>query len=156
MAIHSLKPVHQKGAWFYREVWDVFGRRRYGRNINDPDEIIRGFVALFFVVLATLFFKYFPFHISAAIVFVPVLLLAMFRPVHTANKTPWVGLINILIGLVGLLTHWQFGLTLFSYHVEFVLFWGFLVGGVLSVYRRAWNALIWTWLDKSGRVGVVY
>jgi len=155
MTINSLKPVRSKGYWFYRMVWEFFGSRRYDRNTCTDTETYRSMLALSFSVLAILFYEFFPFRIIASMVLIVFMFFAMFRPVVYANQTPWFGVVNILIGMTGLLTHWQFGLTVFGYHIENAVFIGFLEGGALTLIRRGWNCLIWKLLDKSGLNGVL-
>jgi len=155
MTINSLKPVRPKGYWFYHTVWEFFGNRRYDRNTSNDTEIFRSMLTLSFSVLAILFFEFFPFRIIASMVLIVFMFFAMFRPVSYANQTPWFGVVNIIIGATGLLTHWQFGLTVLGYHIENIVFIGFLEGGALTLLRRGWNFLIWKLLDKSGRNGVL-
>ncbi|EDP45869.1 hypothetical protein [Rickettsiella grylli] len=129
-------------------IWVFWGNRAYVHNSNESGQ---NFISVFFIIcfLATIaFFHYFPFKLMGLMVLIGFSGTFILWPIGYANQSPFIIWVNVLIGALGLVNQWQFGLGTFGYHFEKYFFWAYLIGGLLAVYRRFWNAVIWKALDK--------
>ncbi len=129
-------------------IWFFFGKRTYWRNRRDSGTFAAHLFCLFLTACAITFFEYFPFKYLGIMFLIGANVVAVFWPIRYANESPYVIWVNVIMGTVGLLTHVQFGLTIFHFHLEYYLFWIYLVGGLLAVWRRAWNDVIWKQLER--------
>lgn len=142
----AINSDHAKLKWFDEIVWLSFGKRAYARNANERGYLFGQIFFLIFVVGSIAFFEYLPFKIFGFVFMAAVNAAAIFMPIKYANKSPYLIWANVILGAIGLLTHWHFGLTIF--HLEQYLFEIYLIGGLLAVYRRFWNHTIWKKLNK--------
>lgn len=130
------------------QIWFWFGDRDFPRNENTD----WGFVSQIIILAAAFggwaFMHYLPLFFLGLMVFVVTNSFAMFYPVAHVDESAFPGMMNLVVGFVGLYTHYRFGLNLFHHHLEPILYWGYIAGGGLAVLRRLWNALIWALLDK--------
>lgn len=133
-------------------IWFFFGKRTYARNRKDSSALATYLFCLFLTGCASVFFKYFPLKYLGVMFLVAANIVSIFWPTRYANESPYVIWVNVILGAIGLLTHLQFGLTVFHFHLEYYLFWIYFVGGSLAVWRRAWNYLIWKQLERITRM----
>lgn len=143
----SLVIENQLSGWKWY-IWATWGNRSYTRNYHEMGYTV---VYVFLIILgaaAIAFFYYFPFKLIGLMVLVATNGVCILWPIGYANQSPFIMWGNSLIGALGLTNHWQFGLGAFGYHFENYFFLAYLIGGVLAVYRRFWNYVIWKALDK--------
>lgn len=129
-------------------VWVFWGNRTYSHNCHDTAYTVASFLLIIFGSAAVAFFYYFPFKLMGLMVLVGINSACILLPISYANQSPYIIWVGVLIGALGLTNHWQFGLGAFGYHFESYFFLAYLIGGVLAIYRRVWNAVIWKALDK--------
>lgn len=142
----TVKTEDLKG--FQQTVWMFFRDRRYARNHRDTSDLAAQCIYWFLAILSAFLFKYFPLVIFGFMCLVAFNVVALFNPFVKANAIPAAIGINLFIGSIGILGHAHFGLTLFHYHIEPILFWGYFTGGALALLRRAWNDWVWKSLDR--------
>lgn len=129
-------------------IWMWWGGRQYARNSeNWRDGFVLAMMYYFVVVLCVLFYRYWPFHLMGLFA-LSIAALTVLSTFVMANKSIWIGLLNMGIGVIGLHFHIQFGLTFFSHSMEPALFWVFVASGLIYLYRRGWNTVIWKMLDR--------
>lgn len=150
-----MKALPQRGQPFFEFIWHCFGSRQYARNRNDGSSLLRIIFWWFFAALGVLIFEYVPFKLISSILMLGLVSWGLTDAIRCANSAPWLAVMNLMIGVVGLLTHWQFRFMILHYHLESYLFWAFVISGALALLRRFWNAIIWTLLEKSGHLDVV-
>lgn len=129
-------------------VWAMWGNRTYAHNNHDTACNAMFFFLVLFSALAIAFFCYFPFIYLGFMVLLGINGGYILLSIQYANQSPVIIWIPVIVGVLGLSTHWQFGLGAFGYHFENYFFWAFLLGGIVAIYRRFWNAVIWKVLDK--------
>lgn len=154
MSINSLKPPKIRFETSKKMIWALFGHRAYARNHADGSLALKLSFTVMFAGIGLLGFYFIPFKILGVIILLGFLSYGLLEPIRSANTAPLFGWINLVLGCAGVYFHWHIGMTLFDDHFEFVLFWAFVVSGVLSIIRYLWNALIWKLLDHSGYQGV--
>lgn len=129
-------------------IWHCVGNRKYHQNTNQTGHLFAQTLAILLVIGSILFFKYFPFKFIGLLLILAMTVVAVHWPIKYANESPYLVWVNVIIGAVGLLSHQHFGLTVFHFHLEQYLFWIYLIGGLLAIYRRFWNYVIWKKLDN--------
>lgn len=128
-------------------IWFSFGERTYARNANLRGRLFAQTFFFTFVIASIVFFEYLPFKIFGFMFMMAASAVAIIMPIKYANESPYMIWINVILGSLGLLTSWHFGLQFFGFHLEKYFFWIYFLGGLLAVYRRFWNHLIWKKLD---------
>ncbi len=73
----------------------------------------------------------------------------LFLTVTYANESAYGGYLLILFGALGIYFDVHWGLSILGYHLEPYWFALNIFIGVLAQFRRYWNSLIWTLLDKA-------
>ena len=155
MTINSLKPRPQRFSRCKKMMWECFGKRRYARNSRDGSSVARMVFWWMAAAFGVVVFVYFPLKVMSLVFMLGLVSWGLTDAIRCANTAIGLGVMNLLLGVAGLLWHWHFGVTFFGHHFEFVLLWGFVVSGVLALLRRFWNALIWRLLDATGYHGVL-
>ncbi len=143
----SLVIENQLSGWKWY-IWATWGNRTYSHNCHDTAYTASSFFLIIFGSAAVAFFYYFPFKLMGFMALVGINSTCILWPIGYANQSPFIIWVNVLIGALGLVNQWQFGLGAFGYHFEKYFFWAYLIGGLLAFYRRVWNAVIWKALDK--------
>lgn len=128
--------------------WIFFGMRPYPRNCISHAFHAEMLFYYFSVALTIIVFNFFPWKYYGAIFLLGVNGITMISPVSQASESPFIPWLHVMLSLLGLYTDQHFGIALFGYHFEKYFYWGYLFGGVLGVYRRTWNALVWRILDR--------
>jgi hypothetical protein len=129
-------------------IWGCFKGRSYHRNKNKREYFEMLLFSYILSALAVAAFVYLPFKYIMALLFLGVNANTLVFSIGNANQSRYVIWLNLLVGSIGLLSHVEFGLTVFGYHFEHYFFMAFIISGLLSVYRRFWNHIIWWKLDS--------
>lgn len=132
-------------------IYYLFSPRDYARNSREPKPHYRIAMSYIIAGIGLGFFLVFPLRGLGLMVLLGFSVPALFGAITYANCAPWFAFFNVLLGAAGLYAHWVFGLTLFGYHFEWLLFWGIVFGGFLALLRRVWNAWIWGLIDYVER-----
>ena len=137
-------PIRGKDGW----VWTFWGNRPYARNTHDMTEVGSYLFMIFITAIPMLFFcflplKYFSFLMPAG--FNGFLL---YLTIAKANQSWLIPFGNLAIGILGIILHIRFGLSLFHHHFEAYFWMLYVASGGLGLLRRTWNWLIWKSLDR--------
>lgn len=144
---HRVVKVQKLGGW-QALVWIGFGDRSYKRNRHDGAFLMVECMFLGLDALCIFIYHYFSGLLFGFVFLAPSLVVSILWPLIIANQSRTVMWAPISLGLVGFFTHWQFGFSVFGYPMEPYLFIALGGGGVIALYRRAWNGFIWKVLDK--------
>ena len=129
-------------------IWIFWGNRPYARNLSSDSAAIPTYIFSF--MLATvgwIAFYFIPFKLFGVMLAAGITLPVLLWPIAHANQSRWVMWLPIIIGALGLYTHWQWHFSLFGYSFAKQFFMLFLASGTMALYRRFLNGFILRVLD---------
>lgn len=126
----------------------VIDNRKYSRNESFYASVAVLGVGYGLTALSILLFNWL--YIIPEFLLLPFFMIVLlgWLPVRHANVVKWGGLFNLVVGIIGLVFHLQFGLSIMGNHYEPMAFTVIAIGGVLSMCRRAFNHWVWKTHDR--------